>query len=183
MEAGPRGGLDSFDFYSGLTLTAAKRGTFSSAPRFCMERLIMAASVGIRARSNVSPRVAFTFLGTRPHNVPASVSNLQSSMPHDGSHPVRPMVRGRAAATNPVNRFTELVIEPDEAELEDGDRRVRTRYLEDTARSVISTNSSPDVGFGASLNPSAAASTAARTVTRAPRTSTWASRRGWSSKA
>lgn len=54
---------------------------------------------------------------------------------------------------NTVNRFTELAIDLDPEEITDDDRRVRTRYLDDTSRSVISTNSSPDLGFDASLNP------------------------------
>lgn len=70
-----------------------------------------------------------------------------------GDLPPRPAHRGRGASNNPVNRFTELVVELDEAELEPEDLKVRTRYLDDTSRSVISTNTSPDVGFSASLNP------------------------------
>lgn len=61
--------------------------------------------------------------------------------------------RGRGANANPVNRFTELVVQLDEAELTQDDLRTRTRYLDDTSRSVISTNTSPDIGFSASLNP------------------------------
>ncbi len=64
-----------------------------------------------------------------------------------------PVRRGRGAASNPANRFSELVVELDESELEEADRRVRTRFLDDTSRSVVTTNSSPDVGFSASLNP------------------------------
>ncbi|MFA5552575.1 MAG: PA0069 family radical SAM protein, partial [Trueperaceae bacterium] len=60
---------------------------------------------------------------------------------------------GRGSNRDPVNRFTELVVELDEAELTADDLRVRTRYLDDTSKSVISTNTSPDIGFGASLNP------------------------------
>ena len=61
--------------------------------------------------------------------------------------------RGRGVQLNTVNRFTELAIELDPAETTDADRRVRTRYLDDTSRSVISTNNSPDLGFDASVNP------------------------------
>ena len=61
--------------------------------------------------------------------------------------------RGRGVQLNTVNRFTELAIDLDPEEITDDDRRVRTRYLDDTSRSVISTNSSPDLGFDASLNP------------------------------
>ena len=61
--------------------------------------------------------------------------------------------RGRGARFDPVNRFTEIEVALDPAEVTEDDLRVRTRYLHDTSRSVISTNSSPDVGFDASLNP------------------------------
>lgn len=54
---------------------------------------------------------------------------------------------------NTVNRFTELAVDLDPEEISEDDRRVRTRYLDDTSRSVISTNSSPDLGFDASINP------------------------------
>ncbi|MFA5594879.1 MAG: PA0069 family radical SAM protein [Trueperaceae bacterium] len=74
-------------------------------------------------------------------------------MPSDGELTLGPAHRGRGANANPVNRFSELVIEMDESELTEDDLRVRTRYLNDTSRSVISTNSSPDIGFNASLNP------------------------------
>src|SRR5690606_30514206 len=74
-------------------------------------------------------------------------------MPGNGDPPSAPARRGRGAAANPASRFSELAVELDPAELDDADLRVRTRYLDDTSRSVITTNRSPDVGFGASLNP------------------------------
>jgi len=61
--------------------------------------------------------------------------------------------RGRGARTDPVNRFTEINVELDPEEITEDDLRPRTRYLNDTSRSVITTNSSPDLGFEASLNP------------------------------
>lgn len=61
--------------------------------------------------------------------------------------------RGRGVQLNTVNRFSELEVELDPEEISDEDLRVRTRYLDDTSRSVISTNTSPDLGFDASLNP------------------------------
>lgn len=70
----------------------------------------------------------------------------------DRSTPAR-RYPGRGTRTDPVNRFTEIEVELDPAEVTDDDLRVRTRYLDDTSRSVISTNTSPDVGFDASLNP------------------------------
>jgi len=57
--------------------------------------------------------------------------------------------RGRAAATNPANRFESLHIESDEPAAD----RVPTRYLRDESRSVLSRNDSPDVPFDVSLNP------------------------------
>lgn len=86
-----------------------------------------------------------------PGDCPASDEALHSTMPRDGDEPRAH--RGRGAQTNPVNRFTELVVELDPDEVEDDDLRVRTRYLDDTSRSVISRNTSPDLGFTASLNP------------------------------
>jgi len=70
-------------------------------------------------------------------------------MPSEGSREPR----GRGARFDPVNRFTEIEVALDPAEVTDDDLAVRTRYLNDTSKSVISTNSSPDVGFDASLNP------------------------------
>lgn len=63
--------------------------------------------------------------------------------------PPRQPPRGRAAAANPAGRFErlEVAIEgPPPA-------KVRTEYLRDTSRSVISWNDSPDLPFDASLNP------------------------------
>lgn len=65
----------------------------------------------------------------------------------------RPLHRGRGATRNTSNRFLELDFEQDPAELTPADLKRRTRYLDDTSRSVISTNSSPDLVFDASLNP------------------------------
>jgi DNA repair photolyase len=61
--------------------------------------------------------------------------------------------KGRGARFDPVNRFTEIEIVLDPEEITEDDLKVRTRYLHDTSRTVISTNSSPDVGFDASVNP------------------------------
>jgi DNA repair photolyase len=68
------------------------------------------------------------------------------------------IVHGRGASSNPLNRFETLEVdfEPGGAPwsaTEEGEGRVETRYLRDTSRSVIVTNSSPDVGFDASINP------------------------------
>lgn len=55
---------------------------------------------------------------------------------------------GRGSVTNPANRFDTLWIEPDAPP-----GRVATRVFEDSSRSVISTNTSPDLPFSQSLNP------------------------------
>ncbi len=57
--------------------------------------------------------------------------------------------RGRAAATNPANRFTHLAVELEEPPPD----RVPTTYLVDGSKTAITYNDSPDVGFDASLNP------------------------------
>ena len=57
--------------------------------------------------------------------------------------------RGRAAASNPQNRFERLEIESEVPAPE----TVETLYLRDASRSVISRNQSPDVPFDVSLNP------------------------------
>ncbi len=57
--------------------------------------------------------------------------------------------RGRAASTNPANRFTHLSVELEEPPPD----RVPTTYLVDGSKSAITYNDSPDVGFDASLNP------------------------------
>jgi DNA repair photolyase len=63
--------------------------------------------------------------------------------------PERKTPRGRAAATNPTNRFESLHVEAEEPL----PGRVRTLYLRDDSRSVLSRNDSPDVPFDVSLNP------------------------------
>lgn len=58
---------------------------------------------------------------------------------------------GRGTATNPRNRFEPLALERD-AWSED-DPALRTEFLADTTRSLVTYNDSPDVGFDASINP------------------------------
>ncbi|CAN5815650.1 PA0069 family radical SAM protein [soil metagenome] len=60
---------------------------------------------------------------------------------------------GRGASSDPPNRFHELALdlEADEAAAESGRRE--TRYFRDPARSVLTRNRSPDIGFDWSLNP------------------------------
>lgn len=58
---------------------------------------------------------------------------------------------GRGAASNPANRFERLVYCADPAD--DEAPRLRTQFLRDDSRSIITRNNSPDVGFDVSLNP------------------------------
>lgn len=66
---------------------------------------------------------------------------------------------GRGAADNPANRFLAVLSEADYEQLEFDDeflqelRRPKTRYYEDSSKSIISENDSPDIPFRYSLNP------------------------------
>ncbi len=60
------------------------------------------------------------------------------------------MPAARGSTDNPKNRFTAFALEPDP---EDEPRVVRTQFLRDSSQSIISTNTSPDVPFDASINP------------------------------
>lgn len=69
--------------------------------------------------------------------------------------------RGRGTTQSPPNRFERLSIEDDEgaweeiaqADPEFEPRVIRTEYRRDDSRSLITANSSPDIGFSHSLNP------------------------------
>lgn len=61
-------------------------------------------------------------------------------------------IRGRGSAANPANRFDRYSTEPD-VEVLAGDPDPSTVLLEDHSRTIIATNTSPDVGFDASVNP------------------------------
>jgi DNA repair photolyase len=74
-------------------------------------------------------------------------------MPERHRSPSPRVYRGRGTHADPVNRFSQIEVELDPSEITDDDLSMRTRYLDDTSRGVISTNTSPDVGFDASLNP------------------------------
>ena len=67
----------------------------------------------------------------------------------DALTPQQPAPRGRGTGLNPPNRFEPIEIDPEVP----GPDRVPTVYLRDSSRSIIATNSSPDVGFEASFNP------------------------------
>lgn len=62
-------------------------------------------------------------------------------------------VHGRGAADNPGNRFTVLHYVRDADGLDPEDPAPTTQFLHDTTRSIIAYNTSPDVGFEASINP------------------------------
>lgn len=62
-------------------------------------------------------------------------------------------VRGRGAASNPVNRFEALEYERDYDSDPDLEPAPITQFLKDTSRSIVARNESPDVGFEASINP------------------------------
>ncbi len=62
-----------------------------------------------------------------------------------------PGIVGRGSAANPKNRFEKIEVEPDPAETADAPRP-ETVYLRDHSRSIVATNSSPDIGFDASIN-------------------------------
>ena len=75
--------------------------------------------------------------------------------------PIHLSHRGRGTVESPPNRFERLSVEQDEGVWEeiakaDPDfepRRVRTEFLRDDTRSLITANDSPDIGFTHSLNP------------------------------
>ncbi|MGH3088137.1 MAG: PA0069 family radical SAM protein [Rubrobacteraceae bacterium] len=66
-------------------------------------------------------------------------------------------IKGRGAGFDPKNRFEEIEVEIDfdhldEFEPED-EPKPETTYLRDSTKSIITKNTSPDVGFDASINP------------------------------
>jgi DNA repair photolyase len=63
------------------------------------------------------------------------------------------ITRGRGAAFDPPNRFLSLAVLPDPEEAAGAAGSRRTRVLDDPARSILTRNTSPDVGFDWSLNP------------------------------
>src|SRR5881397_1298398 len=73
----------------------------------------------------------------------------QSSMP----------IRGRGASWSPANRFEKLHIDLTDADVVDVFREIEatprppTQYFRDGTKSIITRNTSPDVGFETSLNP------------------------------
>lgn len=68
--------------------------------------------------------------------------------------PSLPLIKGRAATHNPVNRFEPLALEadPDWLEQEPG-REIKTQFFRDQTRDILSKNDSPDIPFTYSINP------------------------------
>src|SRR5437016_332937 len=62
-------------------------------------------------------------------------------------------IHGRGAAENPSNRFEHTAYERDEEWNEPDDPAPKTRFYRDASVSIITHNTSPDVGFEASINP------------------------------
>lgn len=71
----------------------------------------------------------------------------------------QPPIRGRGSAIEPPNRFETVHREEDfehrehDEDLQGATRTVRTEFLPDHSRSIVTENDSPDVGFRYSLNP------------------------------
>src|SRR5438094_4484913 len=68
-------------------------------------------------------------------------------------------IRGRGASWSPANRFERLHVDlmdidvvDDDPDAEERPRRA-TQYFRDATKSIITRNTSPDVGFETSLNP------------------------------
>jgi DNA repair photolyase len=64
-----------------------------------------------------------------------------------------PIVRGRGAGADLPNRFERLHVELEPEEEDGAPLARRTEYLRDPARSILTRNRSPDVGFDWSVNP------------------------------
>jgi DNA repair photolyase len=68
---------------------------------------------------------------------------------------MRYATRGRGTTLNTPNRFAKLHLEPLDLELPPGEEQpaIKTRYYQDTSRSVLAKNESPDIPFTYSINP------------------------------
>jgi DNA repair photolyase len=64
-------------------------------------------------------------------------------------------MKGRAASFNTPNRFDKLHLEPIEIDRDEGeeDRPIKTVFFNDTSKSILSKNDSPDIPFTYSVNP------------------------------
>ena len=61
--------------------------------------------------------------------------------------------KGRGAPSNPTNRFERITVERDIDWNPEEDPAPRTQFLRDLSQTAIAYNDSPDIGFGASVNP------------------------------
>jgi DNA repair photolyase len=66
--------------------------------------------------------------------------------------PAPESIKGRGASSNPTNRFLSTSLEPDIDWNPEDDPSPRTQVIKDTTQTIIAYNSSPDVGFDASIN-------------------------------
>jgi DNA repair photolyase len=62
-------------------------------------------------------------------------------------------IHGRGASNNPANRFELIHYERDPDTIDPDDPAPQTLFFKDYARSLITSNDSPDVGFEYSINP------------------------------
>lgn len=62
-------------------------------------------------------------------------------------------IKGRGADDNPANRYNQIYIEEDESDESVLQKKTKTKYLKDHSKTIIAYNSSPDIGFNASINP------------------------------
>lgn len=82
-----------------------------------------------------------------------------SNQPPSNSPPLIPAPHGRGTGLEPDNRFGGLHAIPDYADFENDAEfvarlgRVSTQFIDDSAQSIVSENSSPDIPFRFSVNP------------------------------
>ena len=88
---------------------------------------------------------------------------------------------GRGALSNQTNRFeaAERTVFDDGWDLPWEPRVVRTEVALERPRTAITRNTSPDLGFDRSVNPTAAANMAASIALPGQATPIWACRPGW----
>ncbi len=68
-------------------------------------------------------------------------------------NPTPRAIHGRGAASQPTNRFENISYEADADAFDPDAPLPRTQFLRDTTASIITYNTSPDIGFDASVNP------------------------------
>ena len=103
-----------------------------------------------------SPRVSITWQLSH-HNIDGGVETPAKVRSMSGEQ--RPAAKGRGAYVSPPNRFGQIHAEDDLEHVEhdeeylEGLRTLKTQYLPDDSRSIVSKNDSPDLNFNYSLNP------------------------------